>query len=523
MRLAFESPRDPVAYKITKRIDRFIGDAIKDAGAAALPGDESVRHEQGQVAGYIGRRVAAQLRQFAHAAFTLTQQIEYLQACWLGQRLEIRGDLFESLRRESFHSCASLLCGERHSAQVTTLVFANVRRCIIDYVVKRVHNTRNYGPWVGLRAIMSHRAFNAKKFMRNNWVIRLAGAVLVLVPLGEASAVAAELATAAVTSSKAPERVSVDGVVEAVKQSIVAAQVSGTVTQLQVKAGDQVHAGQVLVLLDARVAEQGAAASDAQVQAERASLEVASQEYDRQRQLYEKNYISQAAFERAQAQFRAKQAQVSAQLAQAGAARTQTGFFVVRAPYAGIVAEVPVALGDMALPGRPLISLYDASALRVTAAVPQSALKDFAQGQGAKVELPGLPAQRQWYLPVHVQVLPTEDSATHTVQVRLDLVRGVRGIFPGMFARVWFPVQGSLVDQRAGTSPLPRPERLFVPVQAVVHRSEVTALYVVADGGRPVLRQVRLGERLNESVEILSGVSAGESVALDPQAAARVR
>jgi multidrug resistance efflux pump len=50
---------------------------------------------------------------------------------------------------------------------------------------------------------------------------------------------------------------------------------------------------------------------------------------------------------------RAARAQASAQTAQAGAARTQTGLHVVRAPFAGVVAEVPVALGDMAMPGRP--------------------------------------------------------------------------------------------------------------------------------------------------------------------------
>jgi multidrug efflux pump subunit AcrA (membrane-fusion protein) len=65
--------------------------------------------------------------------------------------------------------------------------------------------------------------------------------------------------------------------------------------------------------------------------------------------------------------------------------------------------------------------------------------------------------------------------------------------------------------------------RLYVPAQAVVRRAEMTGVYVLDPNGHPILRQVRLGRAVGDSVEVLSGVSAGERVALDPQAAARER
>jgi len=359
--------------------------------------------------------------------------------------------------------------------------------------------------------------------MKNRLLAALPGAALTLALVSGAHAAADALATIPVASSTAAGMTSFDAVVEAIRQSVVAAQVSGTVIEIGVRTGDAVHAGQVLLRLDARAAEQNAEASDAQVQAARASLEVATQEYERQQQLFQKNYISQAAFERAEAQFKATQAQVSAQLAQAGVARTQSGFFVVKAPYAGVVAEVPVALGDMAMPGRPLITLYDPSALRVTARVPQTAIDETASGQGTKIELPGLSPDRQWLIPSHVQVLPTVDPGTHTVEVRMDLPHGLTGISPGMFARAWLPAEQLPTVSQAGVATAPQLVRMFVPFDAIVRRAELTALYVVEANGHPVLRQVRLGERLNDRVEILSGVSAGERVALDPQAAARVR
>ena len=222
-------------------------------------------------------------------------------------------------------------------------------------------------------------------------------------------------------SPGAGDSASFDGVVEAIRQTVVAAQVPGAVVAIDVKVGDVVKAGQVLARIDARAAEQNVAASDAQVQSARATLEVATKEFDRQKQLFEKNYTSQAALERAEAQFKATQAQVSAQLAQAGAARAQSGFFVVKAPYGGVVAEVPVALGDMAMPGRPLLTIYDPAALRVTAAIPQTDIARLASGQPVKIQFPGLPAGRQWVTPARVTVLPTADPGTHTAQIRLDL------------------------------------------------------------------------------------------------------
>ena len=176
-----------------------------------------------------------------------------------------------------------------------------------------------------------------------------------------------------------------------------------------------------------------------------------------------------------------------------------------------LVAEVPVALGDMALPGRPLLTLYDPSALRVTVAVPQTAVAVLPAAPAIKVELPGFSGGRQWITPSRGELLPTVDPSTHTVQVRLDLPASVQGVKPGTFARAWLPGQRGVAA------------RFFVPATAVVRRAEMTGLYVIDANGRPILRQVRLGRAGSDTVEILSGVVAGERVALEPQAAARVR
>ena len=303
---------------------------------------------------------------------------------------------------------------------------------------------------------------------------------------------------------------SYDGVIEAQRQTVIAAQVSGAVVELKVKPGDRVAAGQVLLRLDARAADQSALASEAQVRAARALQDVAAKEYARQQQLAADRFISGAALDQAEAQFKASQAQAAAQLAQAGAARTQTGYYVVRAPYGGVVSEVPVTLGDMAAPGRALLTLYDPAALRVSAAVPQSAVARVGDGKSLRAELPGLAQAQRLQTPARVQVLPAADAATHTVTLRVDLAPGIAAS-PGQFARVWLPA----VEAGAAASP-------WVPLQAVVRRAEMTGLYVLDGGGKPLLRQVRLGRNDGVRVEVLSGLAIGERVAIDAQAAARL-
>jgi len=316
------------------------------------------------------------------------------------------------------------------------------------------------------------------------------------------------LLTAPVTSSAAADSNVFDGSVQAVRQSAVAAQIPGAVVSLTVKAGDAVKAGQVMLRLDARAAEQTAVAGTAQSLAAAAAHAAAARDFERQKQLFAKNYISQAALDRSEAQFKATQQEASAQLAAAGAARAQSGLSVVKAPYDGVVSEVAVALGDMAMPGRTLLTLYDPRSMRVSIAVPQSAAVRLTPGQAVQVDLPGTLVGR--ITPVSTQALPTVDPATHTIELRLDLPKGLQGVTPGMFARAWLPAVG-----RAAT-------RLFVPARAVVPRAELTGVYVLGADGRALLRQVRLGRVQGDTVEVLTGLSPGERVVLEPQAAARL-
>ncbi len=320
---------------------------------------------------------------------------------------------------------------------------------------------------------------------------------------------AAGLATLTLSASPADQAYVADGRVEAVRQTVVAAQVPARVVELRVKAGDAVKAGQVLVRLDPRAAADQVAASQAQVAAAQAQLDAARKEYERNQHLYAKQYISRAAMDQAEANYKAAQAQAKAMVAQAGVASTQSSFTTLAAPYAGVVASVNVELGDMASPGVPLLTLYDPTELRVVATVPETYVAQLAAGAPVRIELPGAAADARSLDAAATVVLPTVDAATHTRQVRLALPASRQAVAPGMFARASFPLRAK------------GPGRLTVPASAVVRRPEFNAVYVVGADGRPQLRQVRLGREGRDGVEVVSGLQAGDKVAVDAVAAAR--
>lgn len=280
-----------------------------------------------------------------------------------------------------------------------------------------------------------------------------------------------------------------EAVLEAVQQATVAAQVQGRILDVRVDVGARVKAGEVLMKIDAREAAQNLAGAQAQLVNARANFE-------RTRNLYQQKFLSQAAFDKAEADFRSAKAAAG----QAGAAAS---YATITSPIAGIVAQRLVEAGDMATPGRPLISIFDPKALRAVASIPQYKLDVVEHTPRAKLEFP---ETGRWVDAARVELLPTADPQTHVVTARVYLPENLPGALPGMFVRVHFVVG--------------RAQKLLVPAAAVLHRGEVTAVYVVDDQDHLHLRQVRLGEAYaGGDREVLAGLSAGERVALDPIAA----
>jgi RND family efflux transporter MFP subunit len=291
-----------------------------------------------------------------------------------------------------------------------------------------------------------------------------------------------------------------EATVEAVRQSTVAAQVSGRVVAVNFDVGDTVKAGAVIVRLAAQELASAAAGSRAQVAQTEATLANMRANYARQQQLFAQKFISQAALDRASSEFHAAEAAARAARAGAGQSAAISGYTVITAPFGGIVSARLVEPGESVNPGTLLMTGFDPRDLRVVATISQYQLAAVQAAPRVAVEIPAL---KQWLTASGITVLPTAEAVTHSVKVRIDLPAAPAHVIPGMFARAHFAV---------GTA-----RRLSIPASAVLYRSELSAVYIIDREQHLSLRQVRLGETdTRAQVEVLAGLVAGEVIAADP-------
>jgi len=293
---------------------------------------------------------------------------------------------------------------------------------------------------------------------------------------------------------------SVEGLVEATRQSTVSAQIGGRIKEINFDVGDRVSKGQVILRIDEREAAQALAGSQAQVMQAQANMQNAKATFERSKQLFAQKFISQAALDKAQADYQVALAQAASSRAGAGQASLAHGYTSVIAPYAGVVAARLVEMGEMVMPGKPLMTGFDPSEMRVLVSVPQYKLSDIGSKPEVMIEIPSL---SRWVKAASTSVQPLADARTHSTQVRVYLPANEAGVYPGMYVRAHFVVG--------------KVKKLVIPASAILRRSEVVAAYVVDAKGSVKLRQIRLGETSAEGlVEVLAGLTAGESVALDP-------
>jgi len=311
--------------------------------------------------------------------------------------------------------------------------------------------------------------------------------------------IGAELALEAARVERVAAEQVFDGVIEAVHRATVSAQTAGRIDAVDFDVGDYVPKGSVILRFRDKEQRSRMEAAQAGLREAQARHKEAAAEFDRVQGIYEKKLIAKAALDKAAADRKAARARLAAAEARVKEAAEQLEHTVVRAPYGGIVVQRHVEAGETAQPGQPLMTGLSLETLRAVANVPQTAVDAVLTRKQARVihqDGRSVEAER-------LTLVPCATSACHTFQIRVYLPPGQAGIYPGMFVKVAF-----VIGER---------ERLVVPAQAVVRRSEVTAVYVVEAGGVIALRQVRAGATSADGLtEVLAGLEAGERVALDP-------
>lgn len=233
-------------------------------------------------------------------------------------------------------------------------------------------------------------------------------------------AVPADAATFEVKVENAPVRVEVVGTTASEEKINLSARIPAYVGEIFASAGDRVKKGQKLVALDDRDIRQQLAGAEAQ-------LNQAQTEYERAKQLFEKEATTQQALTAAESMYAGARAQVEQ-------VKVMLTYAQVESPIDGIVTERRIEAGDLANPGMLLLAVYDPLRMRLEAPVPVRLVDRLALGQEVDVALER-PAR---VLKGRVSEIVSEvdsSSRTQLVKVHLDGVEG--DVLPGTFGRLW--------------------------------------------------------------------------------------
>lgn len=175
------------------------------------------------------------------------------------------------------------------------------------------------------------------------------------------------------------------------------------------------------------------------------------------------------------------------------------------APFDGVIMQKSAEVGDTVQPGQPLLKLADVTWLQVELDVPAR----LVVGLQEMMILKKAAVFDDYAEPVDVrvaQIYPMADARRHTIKVKFDIPQGISQ--PGMYARVRIP--DTEVAAASGTLPV-------IPVTAVRYRGSLPVVYVQNAEGKPELRLIREGKRLEDGmVTVLSGLATGDKIYANP-------
>ena len=294
----------------------------------------------------------------------------------------------------------------------------------------------------------------------------------------------AELPSAAVRvqTVERKSRAATEDVVGTVRPKLSAAieaKVSGRIGQMLVVPGQTVKTGERLAQLDAHEIQ-------SRLDQAAAARQQAENDLKRFTSLLEQKILSQSEFDNAQSKFRVAAAAEAE-------AKTMLGYTDIVAPFAGVITRKLADVGDLAMPGKPLLQMENPGTLRFEADVPEALIGNVKLGDKLTVRIAAVANEIEGAI---AELSPAADPNSRTSLVKLDLP-GATGLRSGQFGRVAVPVGEA--------------SAIRVPAAAVIQRGQMELVFVVVSN-HAQMRLVKTGSHVGDEVELVSGLNSGEQV-----------
>ena len=314
-----------------------------------------------------------------------------------------------------------------------------------------------------------------------------------------ASLPAIPVKVAGISDNNTSPYVSASGKIEAENSANLSTRMMGYVTKVNVKVGQKVSQGQLLVSVNNTDLQAKKAQVNASITQAQAGYNNAKKDYDRFVNLFAQQSASQKELDDMTARYEMAKAGLEAAKQMRNEINAQFAYSNISAPFSGVVTNTFVKEGDMANPGMPLVSIEGAKKLQVTAMVSESDIALITQGMKVNVLVKSINQE------VEGKVSEISLSAKNTggqYLVKIDLNKSEAKILSGMFVNVQFPVEKK---ENVKVS-----DKVLIPVTALVKEGQLTGVYTIGSGNVAILRWLRIGKTFGDQVEVLSGLSANE-------------
>ncbi|OOV29718.1 efflux transporter periplasmic adaptor subunit [Flavobacterium sp. LM5] len=293
--------------------------------------------------------------------------------------------------------------------------------------------------------------------------------------------------------------ITASGKIEAENSANLSTRMMGFVTKLHVQVGQKVTTGQLIVSINNTDLQAKKAQVDASILQATAAYNNAKKDYDRFTNLFKQQSASQKELDDMTARYEMAKASLQGAKQMRNEVVAQFSYTNITAPFSGVVTNTFVKEGDMANPGMPLVSIEGASKLQVTAMVSENDITAIRNGMLVDILVKSNATSLKGKV-IEVSASAKNTGGQYLVKINLEPTKAK--VLSGMFVNVQFPTENK--------TPSATNERMLVPESALVHQGQLTGIYTVGNGNVAILRWLRVGKKLGNQVEVLSGLSAKE-------------
>lgn len=291
--------------------------------------------------------------------------------------------------------------------------------------------------------------------------------------------------------------ITTSGKIEAKNSVNLSTRMMGYITKINVKVGDKVKKGQLLLSINNSDLVAKRAQINARISEATAAFDNVKKDFDRFTALYKDNSASQKELDDMTAHFNMAKARLEGAKQMKSEINAQFSYANIRSPFSGVVTSKFVNIGDMANPGMPLLEVESPKSFQVKTLIPESEISQIKMGTKVDVLVKSLGKT------IAGKVSEISTSAKNTggqYLVKIALDKTSEKILSGMFTSVQFPI-----EKNSNTSSL-----VLVSTDALIHKGQLSGVYTVSQSDTALLRWLRLGRTYGDKVEVLSGLTTDE-------------